>query len=112
MVVLSTLLFASCTKEETPNAERKVPPQVRIVGDESDVGSVVYVDGVEAGTIKPPGAHMPQTSVQLAPGKRVVEVKKNGVLRVREVFHVTSDSGVLPLPANNGSAPPNRSPSE
>jgi hypothetical protein len=110
VIALCVALMSACT--DSASQKRALAPYARIVGSLEDVGSVVLVDGKPVATIAEPGLSMPEVSVILEPGRRVVEVRKNGVLRVRQVLRVTADSGVILMPASAGSGPVDLSPNE
>jgi riboflavin biosynthesis pyrimidine reductase len=94
----------ACSDRSNPrdvivNSSANVPPQIRIVGDDSDVGSVVYVDGKEMATIASSFLGIPQVYVPVSVGKRVVEIKQKGQLLLRQTIDVNAESGVIGLPA-------------
>jgi len=66
-----------------------------------DVGSVVFVDGVASGKIQHHALSLPEVSVVLKPGDRLVEVQKDGVTTSRTLLHVSDKSGVIPIAARS-----------
>lgn len=106
LCVAVTFLIYGCTEREINEPRSATPsktsPQVRIIGDDKDVGSVVFLDGRAVATIEATFLSVPQVTIHLAPGRHVVEVRNGGVLRAQRVLDITSDSGVIGMPAREG----------
>ncbi len=108
LVLCITFMFGigACADRESSAASSDVitkpPPQVRIVGDDKDVGSVVFLDGQPVATLEATFLGIPQTTIHLAPGRHVVEVRNGGVLRALRDLEISSDSGVIGMPARDG----------
>lgn len=90
-----------CQENAKPNSSQSAapPPYLHILGDDEDVGSVVFVDKKQVAVLEGKFLSPVQTFIVVTPGRHLVEIRKNGELRVRSVVQVEANIGQMLLPA-------------
>jgi hypothetical protein len=87
------------SKKEVEVSSNKSPPFLHVMGDMDDVGAEIFVDGKKVAVLEDKFLSLIRVYVVLEPGQREVEIRKNGVLRVKRSLVVLPDSGMIDVPS-------------
>ena len=103
VLAVAMVIVCGCEDRAPPSVvQRQVAqtsPHLHVLGDEDDVGSIVFVDRKQAAVIEGNFLSPIQVFIALTPGRHLVEIRKNGQLRARSVLQVEASTGKLLMPA-------------
>jgi hypothetical protein len=86
-------------KKEVEVNSNKSPPYLQVMGDMDDVGAEIFVDGMKVAVLEDKFLSLIRVYIVLEPGQREVEIRKNGVVRVKQSLVVLADSGQISIMA-------------